>query len=171
MAYAFNDNKSKAEVYTKDEVYTKNEVYPKGSVYTKTEISTLLTNFLKTIYPVGAIYLSVKNTNPGTLFGGTWVSWGTGRVPVGVNTSDANFNSVEKTGGASTVTLTAAQMPSHTHKYSDFSTYAATGKSGSGYLVPQSNTERESNTSSAGSGSAHNNLQPYITCYMLKRTA
>ena len=38
------------------------------------------------------------------------MAWGSGRVPVGINTSDSNFNTVEKTGGASTVALTTAQM-------------------------------------------------------------
>jgi hypothetical protein len=74
----------------------------------------LLSEYIKqaigAIYPVGSIYMSVKNTNPSTYFGGTWVAWGTGRVPVGVNANDTNFATVEKTGGASTVTLTTAQM-------------------------------------------------------------
>ena len=30
--------------------------------------------------------------------GGTWVSWGSGRVPVGVNTNDSDFKTVERTG-------------------------------------------------------------------------
>lgn len=38
------------------------------------------------IYPVGSIYISVSNTDPGNLFGKTWVAWSVGRVPVGVNT-------------------------------------------------------------------------------------
>ena len=42
------------------------------------------------------------STNPGNLFGGTWVAWGSGRVPVGVNTSDSDFSSPEKTGGSKT---------------------------------------------------------------------
>ena len=47
------------------------------------------------IYPVGSIYLSVNSTNPKNLFGGTWIDWGQGRVPVGVNLS-GTFNSVKK---------------------------------------------------------------------------
>ncbi len=58
----------------------------------------LAQEIFKLIYPVGSIYLSVKKTNPGTLFGGTWVSWGSGRVPVGVNTNDSDFKTVERTG-------------------------------------------------------------------------
>lgn len=50
------------------------------------------------IYPVGSIYISVVATNPSTYFGGTWVAWGSGRVPVGINTSDSDFKTVEKTG-------------------------------------------------------------------------
>ena len=74
-----------------------------------------ITSIAGSVYPVGSIYMSVTNTNPSVYFGGTWVAWGSGRVPVGVNASDTNFSTVEKTGGASTVTLTTAQMPGHSH--------------------------------------------------------
>ncbi len=68
------------------------------------------------IYPVGSIYMSVNNVNPQSFFGGTWVAWGSGKVPVGVNTSDNDFNSAEKTGGAKTVNLQHSHtVNSHTH--------------------------------------------------------
>ena len=70
---------------------------------------------LDKVYPVVSIYMSVNNTNPGTLFGGTWVTWGAGRVPVSVNTSDGDFSTVEKTGGEKTHTLSINEMPSHKH--------------------------------------------------------
>ena len=80
--------------------YTHLDVY-KRQVYGK-----LLREYIQSvagaIYPVGSIYMSVSPTNPSEYFGGTWVAWGSGRVPVGLNTSDTNFNTVEKTGGAST---------------------------------------------------------------------
>lgn len=74
-------------------------------------------SLIKTMYPVGSIYMSINATNPSAYFGGTWVAWGAGRVPVGINTADGNFNTVEKTGGASTIALTVAQMPAHTHTF------------------------------------------------------
>ena len=125
------------------------------------------------IYPVGSIYLSVNNTNPGTLFGGTWVAWGSGRVPVGVNTNDSNFNTVEKTGGSSTVTLTTQQIPSHSHlifngQY-NYTTPSATASAVCLGGVDATSTNVKTND--AGGGQSHNNLQPYITCYMWKRTA
>ncbi len=57
-------------------------------------------NIFDLIYPIGSIYMSVNSTNPKNLFGGTWVQWGSGRVSVGVNTSNSNFNTAEKTGGS-----------------------------------------------------------------------
>ena len=56
------------------------------------------------------------------------MAWGAGRVPVGINTGDGNFNTVEKTGGSSVVTLTANQMPSHTHTFTGNAT--TTGSAG-----------------------------------------
>ena len=94
-------------------------------------------------------------------FGGTWVAWGAGRVPVGINTSDGNFNTVEKTGGTATVALSAAQMPAHTH---GVGTLAAASAGAHTHMISGA-------TALAGSGSAHSNLQPYIVCYMWKRTA
>lgn len=161
--------------------------------------------FSSAIYPVGSIYMSVNSTNPSTYFGGTWVAWGSGRVPVGINTSDTNFSTVEKTGGSSTVTLTTSQMPSHTHTFTGSSATTSsngahthtlslnkTAWSGSGssrvvvdstdYTALTNNktssngahthtlTAKGSNASTGGGGS-HTNLQPYIVCYMWKRTA
>lgn len=69
------------------------------------------------MYPVGSIYMSTSAANPTASFGGTWVAWGTGRVPVGVDASDTDFNTVEKIGGAKKHTLTAAEsgLPAHNH--------------------------------------------------------
>jgi len=53
-------------------------------------------------YPVGSIFLSVINTNPSKWFGGTWELIAQGRTLVGVDTNDANFNTVKKTGGSKT---------------------------------------------------------------------
>jgi hypothetical protein len=84
------------------------------------------------LYPVGSIYINAGvSTNPATLFGfGTWVAFGAGRVMVGLNASDADFDTAEETGGAKTVaaagsisgtvggtSLTEAQMPKHYHQY------------------------------------------------------
>ena len=53
-------------------------------------------------HPVGSLFETTVSTNQGALYGGTWAAWGGGRVPVGVNTADNDFNTVEKTGGKKT---------------------------------------------------------------------
>lgn len=125
------------------------------------------------VYPVGSIYMSVNSTNPNSLFGGTWMEWGSGRVPVGVNTSDDDFKTSEKEGGEKLHTLSVSEIPLHTH----FTTRLGIG---SGYLLDDSNRGASAGkvgatdniaSGASGSGSSHNNLQPFITCYMWKRTA
>ncbi len=154
------------------------------------------------IFPIGSIRMTVSAADESTFLGGTWVRWGTGRVPVGVNASDTNFSTVEKTGGANTHTLSTAELPSHNHSFSGSVTVNANGahthqasagsyKVGSGsastyYYMTNGGTTSGQTTGSGGShdhtgsvsgsvgsngsGAAHNNLQPYITCYFWKRT-
>lgn len=155
------------------------------------------------IYPVGSIYMSINSTNPGTLFGGTWEAWGQGRVPVGVTSSDTDFNSAGKTGGEKKHALTVSEMPSHSHSttattvtstsngahkhelnFSRDATHSgngqrivSTGGESSSAFVNSNGAHTHSvtipslSTNSKGSDSAHENMPPYITCYMWKRTA
>jgi microcystin-dependent protein len=202
-------------------------------------IQTVLNAVFLLSHPIGSIYMTANaNENTATAmntkYGGTWVAWGQGRVPVSVNTS-GTFNTLEKTGGTETVALTdVSQIPSHDHTGPSHNhtftgtahTHAAhTGNIkgigaggmplrvdnttdvdgvfsllsnipaavgilqkasslGSGIEGIKLNATHDSvvtggsigyagtgNTGPAGSGNAHNNLQPYITCFMYKRTA
>lgn len=55
-------------------------------------------------FPVGSVFIGVVSTNPATLLGyGTWAAFGAGRVLVGLDSGDTDFDTVEETGGAKTV--------------------------------------------------------------------
>lgn len=72
------------------------------------------------VYPVGSIYVSTVSTDPGTLFGvGTWEAFGAGRVLVGLNDADTDFDTAEETGGAKTKTIAASNLPQLTVAITD----------------------------------------------------
>ncbi len=79
------------------------------------------------IYPVGSIRMTTSTTGATTFMGGTWVLWGAGRVPIGVNSQDTDFSAAEKTGGAKTVTLATGNLPSHSHTLSSGTVTVASG--------------------------------------------
>ena len=147
-------------------------------------VADLVTAVGNMLHPVGSVYISIDSANPATYLGfGTWEAWGSGHVPVGVDAGQTEFNTVEKTGGAKTHTLTVAQMPAHKHTFTEVQrpvwwiSDARYGAGGSVYSQTNTTTQyatMESTLNSAiqntGGGGAHNNLQPYITCYMWKRT-
>ena len=62
-------------------------------------------------YPVGSVYMSFNNTDPGRLFGGTWQPLNEGRVLICANST----YTAGSTGGESTHKLTVNEMPSHNH--------------------------------------------------------
>jgi len=70
----------------------------------------------KEAWPVGSVFTSVVSTNPNTLLGyGTWSAFGAGRVLVGLDSGQTEFDTVEETGGANTHTLVTGEMPAHGH--------------------------------------------------------
>ncbi len=158
----------------------------------QTKMDSLNSALLDKTYPINSIYMSTSNTNPKDLFGGTWVAWGTGRVPIGVNTSDGNFNAVEKTGGSKTVNS------SHVHGLSN--ARAGVGRSSAalsslsyvnggnphnvtfdrefayaggiqGVSKSASDTAKIYGNTDSGGSTTLSILPPYITCYMWKRIA
>ena len=131
---------------------------------------------LADVYPVGSIYINAAvATNPGTLLGfGTWAAFGAGRVMVGIDASQTEFDTLEETGGAKTHTLSISEIPAHTHfQGSKDSTAGNGGANNEEFIEDHSNTDHGPNveSSSTGGGGSHNNLQPYIVVYMWKRTA
>lgn len=121
------------------------------------------------IYPVGSIIENANaGFNPNTVFSGTTWERIKGKVLVGVDEDDDDFKTSGKTGGEKTHKLTIAEMPSHQH--------SLTSVSEKSYLVPQGNYygvrgQDIRNTDKTGGDGAHNNLQPYETVYIWKRTA
>tara|TARA_R110000787_G_scaffold91600_1_gene192939 strand:- start:312 stop:1109 length:798 start_codon:yes stop_codon:yes gene_type:complete len=132
-------------------------------------------------YPVGSVYTSVVATNPNSLLGvGTWAAFGAGRVLVGINASDSDFNTVEEVGGAKTDehTLTTSEIPAHNHiggMAGQFPNgpYGTTTGSTTNRALQGDTNNRYDITSTTGGGAAHSHdiVQPYIVVYFWKRTA
>jgi hypothetical protein len=150
---------------------------------------------LAQVYPIGCLYLSTNSTNPAASLGfGTWAAFGAGRVPVGFDASQAEFDTDEETGGTKAHTLTVGELPSHTH-IQDSHTHiqnsfapriinsgtagtvgvqgasAASNANASNSATTAVNQSATAVNQSTGGGAAHNNLQPYIVIRMWKRTA
>jgi hypothetical protein len=140
---------------------------------------------LASVYPVGSIYINAGvTTNPATLLGfGTWTAFGAGRVMVGLNGSDALFDTLEETGGNKDAIVVNhshfVNDPGHLHQASNFGISVAAssgftalgvnGTAGAGANTSSSTTGITLNNT--GSSETNANLQPYITVAMWKRTA
>ena len=128
------------------------------------------------MYPVGCIYASTVSTNPATVFGfGTWTAYGEGQVLVG-KASAGTFATAGAVVGAETVTLDTTMIPAHGHEIWHFVGNAQTGAINLDDIPGSGNRNVAgevymTTTRNAGSGLAHNNLQPSIVTYYFTRTA
>ncbi len=152
-------------------------------------------NIFNAIYPVGSIYMSVNSVNPSVLFGGIWESWCQGRVPMGVGSNGTtNYTTAETKGGSSEH---RHDWRIGTHWWYGGMCGENVGNGTGAYVYSENRYDgwgRELSTKSApvntaiynnqsavtanpegkysqGNTSATSTLQPYITCYMWKRTA
>lgn len=154
-----------------------------GEFVTKKELSSV-TETVKQLYlimhPIGSIIFTTSSINPGVTFGGTWIEWGKGRVPVGVNTADIEFNEVEKIGGKKEQVLRASigAVSSDTSSIGYAKTVATPNHNVYSATIWGNNgnteTPRTANHATEvwqDNGQGPTTLQPYVTCYMWKRTA
>ena len=151
-------------------------------------------NIADFMYPVGSIYMSTTLDTAAKVqaaFGGTWTAWGAGKVPVGIDTSDNDFKTVEKTGGAKTHSHGAGTYGARfmlqwnnswnsnkllwqTRNGNQWTASGSTDRASDmfHYNEPDVGTYKSENYAVvAGTSGSASTLQPYITCYMWKRTA
>ena len=152
------------------------------------------------VYPVGSIYMSTASTNPGTLFPGTtWEAYAQGRVLIGAGTgtdsrSERKTFAAGSTGGEYNHQLTVGELAQHSHtgsaasagahthvwytgQYGSENDSAACDAQGAGnhysrHVTQSAGAHTHSvSISNTGSNAAHNNMQPYLTVYIWRRTA
>ena len=121
---------------------------------------------LKQMYPIGSIYISIVETNPKDLFGfGEWE-----QIKDTFLLSAGDTYIAGATGGEATHKLTINEMPSHSHTLQN--PVGPTGGSVAGYVWSQQIENWGNMAAKAVGGSQpHNNMPPYLTVYMWKRTA
>jgi microcystin-dependent protein len=123
-----------------------------GAAISRTTFAALF-NIVGTVYGVGDGSTTFNTPNL------------KGRVPVGLDATQIEFDTLGEVGGAKTHTLTTAEMPAHSHTI-DTRSLAASGVNVTHSIVGPTNTAP---TSSVGGGAAHNNLQPYqVINYIIK---
>lgn len=155
--------------------------------------SKLASDALAAAYPVGSIYMNATNSsNPATLLGfGTWVAFGAGRVPVGIDSGDTDFDTAEETGGDKTKSKTIALNELPPHKHAVPNKDCASYENAQGYSSESINRNTWCDSTGIGLGQAPltgngvyadngtkqtqqamslDVVQPYIVVYMWKRT-
>jgi len=137
--------------------------------------------FLNKIFPVGAVYITYDNNNPGNFLGGTWEQFGQGRTLVGEGTGNDGSTSMsfttESTGGEYRHKLSTDEMPSHNHRIPDQADDNSSFKTydwGDPMLLGTKRATKNkgywwSITEYVGGSKSHNNLQPYVVTYFWRR--
>lgn len=125
-------------------------------------------NLGQVMYPVGAYFFSNSSTSPSSLFGGTWAAVDAGRFICGAGSG----YSAGQQGGASTVTLSTAQMPAHSHQLNGYKNGSGSGAEQGAHLCESKdfNYGWKSVTSTVGSTQAHENRPLYRAAYIWRRT-
>lgn len=125
-------------------------------------------------FPINKIEVFFDNLDHSNFLGFTWERVGAGKFPVGLDTSDTDFDTIGETGGEKTHTLTTTEIPSHNHTTRVF--YGTPGGANqfrvdANGVTNDSSQRNVGSTSNTGGGQAHNNLPPYVVMAFWKRTA
>lgn len=126
---------------------------------------------IELIYPVGSIiYNQSEDFDPNTAYGGTWEKI-KGRMIIGYNEEDEDFNTLANTGGSKTHVMTVEELAPHVHKNQYSNYYTNIPASGSQEYSNVENTLKNENTSSTGEGQPIDIMNPYYVANIWLRTA
>lgn len=148
------------------------EDYPNTTTPLSKAVLTNLANaILGVAFPIGKIEMFYDAEDHSNYMGFTWERTAVGKVLVGIDSTDTDFNTIGKTGGEKKHTLTINEMPSHAHSINGKQS-AGNPMAGSEMAVAGGNNEWATNplnTQESGGSQPHNNLQPYQVVAYWKR--
>lgn len=151
-------------------------------------INTTIDNTINSIYPIGSVYISLTETNPGTYLKGIWEQFGQGRTLIGEGTGNDGNNTMNFTAGSTG----GNYKHNHTYGiklndyYSNISNLNLRNSDGSwqggvndgrrdGYIniaCQENNKEVSSQTFKIEANTSNSsNMHPYITVYFWKRVS
>lgn len=146
------------------------------------EIKQVVNSLANLFFPIKKVVIFNDNDDHSNYLGFTWERIASGKMLVGIDSADTDFNTIGKTGGEKEHTLTINEMPAHSHKlqgntnvvFDESSTYPyllasakrgyAIGDSvvfGDGYTI--------NDTTNTGGGQSHNNMPPYQVVALWQR--
>lgn len=164
---------TKTELHAKDEDGNEFQITSGGKLNTLALKATAvadLVNLLPYIYPVGSVLTFGVSTNPATLLGfGTWTAIA-GKVIVGLDSGDTDFDTVNETGGAKTVNLAHAHSGSSVGNASIQGGSTASPSTGIN-IGDQDRQHTHALTIASDLSATQSVLQPYIVKYVWERTA
>ena len=166
-----------------------------GTSTTQVATTAFVASATDAAYPVGAIFTTVtayadSAAVVAAVGGTTWVAFAAGKMLIGLDSGDTDFDTVEETGGSKTHALTEAEMPKHYHSLrgpnGPFTSSQPTGSttaggnygggtpddgsSAYGSMSTGGGATSGSASTGTGNGTAHSIMNPYIAVYMWKRT-
>lgn len=146
------------------------------------EIKQVVNSLANLFFPIKKVVIFNDNDDHSNYLGFTWERIASGKMLVGIDSADTDFNTIGKTGGEKEHTLTINEMPAHSHKLQgntnvvidESYTYPyllasakrgyAIGDSvvfGDGYTI--------NDTTNTGGGQSHNNMPPYQVVALWQR--
>ena len=147
-----------------------NVMYPVTKASLVGGLGEAFTEFMKNIYPIGSIFMSVDSASPASRFGGTWE-----RITDTFLLAAGETYAAGTTGGEATHALTADELPAHKHSANSIG-ISSTGYSDNGYAAMRSDNHSQMGSlptyvSDTGGNMPHNNMPPYTAVYVWKRIA
>ena len=144
-------------------------------------LQTALDNLIDYIYPIGSVYISVNEVSPSILFGGTWE-----KIKDTFLLAAGDYSSAGETGGEAYVALTQNEIPNYKIGFLPQAVMGNHGNWTNNGIKAASQTRDGRNTVTAtsgtsdpqwgydiytdGGGQAHNNIPPFLSVNIWKRT-
>ena len=139
-------------------------IYTGGTDLNAQTFNTMQSNIeqaINSIYPVGSIIIRDDTEDMSNFLGFTWEKVFAGRVLVGLDTTQTEFNTIGKTGGEKTHTLTIDEIPKHRHTISVGNTPTTDANYDRVASSYAGGNPKNFDASETGGAQHHNNLQPY----------